>query len=60
MCIRDRRVGAREVRSDCIYVNNVQLLAHIPVAINAPEGATEARVTVQYYARDAEERGGRV
>jgi hypothetical protein len=41
-------------------VHNVQLLANIPVAINAPEGATEARVTVQYYARDAEGRGGRV
>jgi hypothetical protein len=29
------------------------MLAHIPVAVNAPEGATEAKVVVQYYARGA-------
>jgi len=43
--------GVREVHTDCIYLKNVQMLAHIPVAINAPEGATEVRVVVQYYAR---------
>jgi hypothetical protein len=43
--------GVREVHTDCIHLKNVQMLAHIPVAINAPEGATEAKVVVQYYAR---------
>ena len=43
--------GVREVHTDCIYLKNVQMLAHIPVAVNAPEGATEAKVVVQYYAR---------
>ena len=42
--------GVREVRTDCIHLKNVQMLAHIPVAVNAPEGATEVRVVVQYYA----------
>jgi len=45
--------GVREVHTDCIYLKNVQMLAHIPVAVNAPEGATEAKVVVQYYARGA-------
>ena len=42
--------GVREVHADCVYLKNVQMLAHIPVAVNAPEGATEAKVVVQYYA----------
>ena len=51
MMLSDVRACSRiEGQPNCMHIENVQMLKYIPIAINPPLGATEAKITVHYYA----------